>query len=396
MLPLQTPRTLGSLAGLAEARLKERLGLLGWSPEAESPPLALTGPADTEIKALAAVDEAGPGVLTFAVSADFLNRAREASAAAVIVPPGLIEAGREAPPALLFPEPRLIFAVLLDILGAYRRPRPTAGEAIFIERGSVILGRETMVAAGACIGRGVKIGDRTVVGPGAVLEDGVEIGRDCLIHPRAVLRWGVRVGHGCQIHSGAVIGEDGFGYSQCPDPLSGRLIHYKNEHLGGVVLEDDVEVGANACIDRGLVADTVIGRGSKIDNLVQIGHNCRLGRDCLVVSQVGVGGHSQIGDRVFLLGQAGLGPGVTVGQDAVLSAQSGLGSGRLPAGRRLWSGTPAKAHEENYRLQALGASQLPKARKFFQLLKKSLTFDELRSAFLAPEPGKKDFSEDKK
>jgi UDP-3-O-[3-hydroxymyristoyl] glucosamine N-acyltransferase len=221
-----------------------------------------------------------------------------------------------------------------------------------------------------------------VVESGAFLDDGVVVGQDCRIHPLAVLRWGVRVGDRCQIHSGAVIGSDGFGYNQLPAP-DGRLIHFKNEHLGGVVIGDDVEIGAQTSVDRGLVADTVIGRGTKIDNLVQIGHNVRVGRDCIVVAQVGIGGHTVIGDRVFLLGQVGVGPGVTIGDDAILTAQTGVGSGRVPAGRRIWSGSPLKPHEEQYQSLALISTQLPKVRKFFQALKKSATLDELKSMFFS-------------
>jgi len=135
-------------------------------------------------------------------------------------------------------------------------------------------------------------------------------------------------------------------------------------------------------VDRGLVADTVIGRGTKIDNLAQIAHNVRLGRDCLVVAQVGISGHSVIGDRVFLLGQAGLAPGAAIGDEAVITAQSGV-SGRVPAGRRMWSGSPAKPHEEYYRTMALAGAQLPKVRKFFQALKKSASLEELKALFFS-------------
>jgi UDP-3-O-[3-hydroxymyristoyl] glucosamine N-acyltransferase len=253
-----------------------------------------------------------------------------------------------------------------------------------VDRDTVSLGPGVVLGPGAHIGSGVRLGAGTVVGSRAFIEDGVVVGEDGLIHPLAVLRWGVRVGDRCQIHSGAVIGEDGFGYSQLPAP-GGRLIHFKNEHLGGVVLEDDVEIGAQTTVDRGLVADTVIGRGTKIDNMVQIGHNVRLGRDCVVVAQVGLGGHAVVGDRVFLLGQVGVGPGVVIGDDAVLTAQTGVGSGRVPAGRRIWSGSPLKPHEEQYQNLALINTQLPKVRKFFQALKKSATLEELKSLFFSPE-----------
>ena len=379
MLKLDQGKSLKDLAERAAIDLTAQLEILG-SPGL-APSIELQGDGTARITALASADEAGPGVLTFAVDRKFLEKAESAGAAAVIVTPQV--AGQVTVPALVTSEPRLVFAVLLGLLGRERQPAPVAGEAFFVDRASVSLGEDVVIGPQAFIGRGVKIGARTVIAPQVYLDDGVEIGEDCLIHPRAVLRWGVRVGSRCQIHAGAVIGEDGFGYTQLPDPGRGRLIHFKNAHLGGVVIEDDVEIGAQAAIDRGLVSDTVIGRGSKLDNLVQIGHNVRVGRDCIIVSQVGIGGHSVIGDRVFLLGQAGLGPGVVIGEDAIVTAQSGLGSGELPAGRRAWSGTPLRPSDEAYQIMALSATQLPKVRRFFQEFKKSGSFDGLKDAFFA-------------
>ncbi|MDR2935297.1 MAG: UDP-3-O-(3-hydroxymyristoyl)glucosamine N-acyltransferase [Candidatus Adiutrix sp.] len=379
MLVLNRPRPLAELAAEASAALGRQLAVLG-APD-QAPAVTLAGDGGVRVTALSAAEESGPGCLTFAVAAPYLKRAEEAGAAAVILPPALAASPLKLP-ALVTAEPRLLFSVCLALAGAEIRPGPAAGEAFFVDRATVSLGPGVILGQGAHIGRGVRLGARTVVGPRAFLDDGVVVGEDCLIHPLAVLRWGVRVGDRCQIHSGAVIGDDGFGYSQLPTP-DGRLIHFKNEHQGGVVLEDDVEIGAQAAVDRGLVADTVVGRGTKIDNLAQIGHNVRLGRDCLVVAQAGLGGHAVLGDRVFLLGQVGVGPGVTIGDDAILTAQTGVGSGRVPAGRRAWSGSPLKPHEEQYQTLALMSTQLPKVRRFFQALKKSATLEELKSLFFS-------------
>lgn len=383
MLKLRQAYPLGQLAEAAADILKKGLTAQGFA-STEAPTLTLKGPAETLVTGLSSADEAGPGFLTFAVAPKYLDKALAAGAAAIIVPPDLAGSIGDRP-HLICAEPRLIFSIMLGAMASTWRPQPEPGEAIFVDRNSVTLGQGVIIGAGAYIGRDVEIGSGTIVGPQVCLENGVRLGRDCRIHARAVLRWGVRVGDRCQIHSGAVIGDDGFGYTQLPLPAAGRLVHYKNEHLGGVLIEDDVEIGANATIDRGLVADTVIGGGSKIDNLVQIGHNCRLGRDCIVVSQVGIGGHTVVGDRAFLLGQVGIGPGVDIGPDAVLTGQAGVGSGQVPGGRRLWTGTPARPAEEANRIMALSSSQLPKLRKFFQLLKKSSTFNDLKAAFFAPE-----------
>ena len=381
MLVLSRPRPLAELAAEAEAALNSQVAALG--APGQAPAVTLAGDGQARVSALSAAEESGPGCLTFAVAGSYLKQAEEAGATAVIVTPALAESSLKLP-ALITAEPRLLFSVCLALAGASVRPGPLSGEAFFVDRASVSLGPGVVIGPGAHIGRGVRLGAGTVVGPRAFLDDGVIVGEGCRIHPLAVLRWGVRVGDRCQIHSGAVIGDDGFGYNQLPG-LGGRLIHFKNEHLGGVVVEDDVEIGAQTTVDRGLVADTVIGRGTKIDNLVQIAHNVRLGRDCLVVAQVGIGGHTVIGDRVFLLGQVGVGPGVTIGDDAVLTAQTGVGSGRVPAGRRIWSGSPLKPHEEQYQTLALVSTQLPKVRKFFQALKKSATLEELKALFFSSE-----------
>lgn len=383
MLTLDKPCLLGQLAEQAAEILKN--GLIAQGLDLTGlPTVTLKGAADTAITALAAADEAGPGVLVFAIAPKYLEKALSAGAAAVIINPELAEAAGDRP-HLITAEPRLFFSLILGALAEAWKPEAQSGEAVFADQSTVDMGDGVIIGAGTYIGRGVKIGAGTVIGPQACLEDGVHLGQNCLIHARAVLRWGVRVGHRCQIHSGAVVGDDGFGYTQLPRPVESRLIHYKNEHLGGVVIEDDVEIGANSTIDRGLVSDTVIGRGSKIDNLVQIGHNCRLGRDCVVVSQVGIGGHTVLGDRVFLLGQVGIGPGVTIGPDAILTGQAGVGSGRIPAGRRAWTGTPARPAGEANRTLALSSSQLPRLRKFFQLFKKSTTFNDLKTTFFTSE-----------
>ena len=376
MLKLQPARKLGEVVHRAADDLTAGLALLGMSA---GPTVALKGDPETLISSLSSADDAALGCLTFAVAQDYLVKAIQAGAAAVIVPPSLAETVDSPLPLIVCPEPRLVFAVMLGFLGS--TPLPAPGEPFFVDRASCDIGPGVIIGQQAHIGRQVTIGPNTIIDPQVIIEDGVVIGANCRIHPRAVLRWGTRIGDRCQIHCGAVIGDDGFGYTQLPDPANGRLIHYKNEHRGGVVIENDVEIGAQTTIDRGLVADTIIGQGTKIDNLVQIGHNCHIGRDCIIVAQTGIGGHTVLGDRVFLLGQTGLGPGVTIGHDAIISAQSGLGSGSLPAGRQLWSGTPVRANDKTYEIMALSASQLPKVRRFFQALKHSNSFEELKADF---------------
>ncbi|MDR1921799.1 MAG: UDP-3-O-(3-hydroxymyristoyl)glucosamine N-acyltransferase [Candidatus Adiutrix sp.] len=381
-MKLTQPRPLGQLIEEAAREIAARLAKLGAAEAA--PSLTLAGDGATLIESLTAADEAGPGALTFAVDAAYLKRAAEAGAAAVIAAPeaaGAVAGRPGGPPLVVCSEPRLVFAVILALAAPAPEMEDQSEAAFFADRATLTRGEGVAIGAGAYIGRHVRLGRGVRIAPRAHLEDGVSVGEDCLIHAGAVLRRGTRLGRRCLIHAGAVIGDDGFGYAQLPAPGLGRLIHFKNDHVGGVVIEDDVEIGANSCIDRGLVTDTVIGRGAKIDNLVQIGHNCRIGQDCVIVAQTGIGGHAVVGDRVFLLGQAGLGPGVVIGHDAVVTAQSGLGSGAIPPGRRPWTGTPARPMEKTYQTAALAESQLPRLRRFLQIFKKSASFEELKKAF---------------
>jgi UDP-3-O-[3-hydroxymyristoyl] glucosamine N-acyltransferase len=355
--------------------MAEQLTVLGGG---SAPEVSFRGRTDVIIAALAAADDSAPGVLCFAGSKDYLEKAKAGGAAAVIIPPAL-EPLLEGLPAVLAQEARLIFVAVLDLVKPSHIPAFPAGESYFSDRQSCQIGPEVIIGPGCYIGSNVTIGTRTVVGPQVFIEDGVTIGSDCLIHPKVVLRWGVTLGQRCQIHSGTVIGEDGFGYNQIPDPQTGRLIHYKNPHLGRVVLGDDVEIGALSAVDRGLVADTVIERGTKLDNLVQIGHNCHLGQDVIVVAQVGCGGHSLVEDRVFLLGQCGLTHGAVVGHDAIVTGQTGV-IGKIPPGRTAWSGTPNRPQSQDLRSQAMVLKDLPRWRQFWSKFRKSSSFEELKAA----------------
>lgn len=377
------PQTLETLAREAEEAAGAKFAEVGAADllAAFKPLVTIKGDPLTQLDHLAPYDLVGPGGLTFAVSEAYLSRALERKAGAVIVGPALADCF--AGPALICPEPRLAFTLLMERFGRELIPRPpqgAEGQIVFKDRASVQLGPEVVIGPQTYIGAGVSIGRGTLIYPQVFIEDGVIIGEDCVIHPRAVLRWGAVLGRRVIIHAGAVIGEDGFGYNQALNPVSGRLHHFKNTHLGGVVLEDDVEVGAGAAIDRGLIEDTRIGEGSKIDNLVQIGHNVQVGRDNIIVAQAGLAGHCQTGARVFLLGQAGLAPGAKIGDDAVLSAQAGL-AGTIPPGRKLWSGTPARPQDEHYQTQALARRELPRVKDFFRALKSSASLDELKKKF---------------
>ena len=227
----------------------------------------------------------------------------------------------------------------------------------------VQFGEDISVYPGAVIGDNVSIGDRCVVHPGAVLYAGVTIGSDTTIHANVVIRERCRIGSRCVIQPGAVIGSDGFGYA--PDGSS----YYSIPQIGIVVLEDDVEIGANACVDRAALDVTLIKRGTKLDNLVQIAHNCQIGEDCMIVSQVGISGSTKIGNHVTLAGQVGVAGHLSIGDNVIVGAQSGV-PGSLPANAG-YSGTPALPHKNWLKSMAVVAN-LPALRKSVGALEKRI------------------------
>lgn len=207
------------------------------------------------------------------------------------------------------------------------------------------LAEDVDVAAGVVIGENVRIGAGCRIGEGCIIAPEVSIGRGCLLHPRVVIAAGCVLGERVIIQAGAVIGSDGFGYAWDGEK------HVKIPQTGRVILEDDVEIGANSCIDRGTIGDTVIGRGSKLDNLIQIGHNVEVGAHSIMASQVGISGSTQIGRGCQFGGQAGLAGHLQIGDGCRLAAQSGVMSD-LPAGGT-YAGSPAMPHRLWLKVSAL-------------------------------------------
>jgi UDP-3-O-[3-hydroxymyristoyl] glucosamine N-acyltransferase len=202
----------------------------------------------------------------------------------------------------------------------------------------VSIGEYAVIGAGARIGNDVAIGAHSVVGEKATIGDGSRLWPDVTLYP------GVTLGRGVAVHSGARIGCDGFGY------VFRDGVHTKIPHVGRCIIGDDVEIGANTTIDRGSIDDTVVGNGTKIDNLVHIAHNVRIGEKCLIMAQVGVAGSVTIGDGAILAGQAGISGHLSIGAGARLAAQAGV-FGDIPAGET-WSGYPARPHRESLRASA--------------------------------------------
>lgn len=290
----------------------------------------LEGDGDLEIQRVAAIDEAGPGDLTFFTNPRYAAALRQTTASAVI----LGEKAEAAPGAMLRSRhPYLAFARAVALFADPWRPAPGVHRLADVARDAVIA-EDASIGAFAVVGEGARIGARTIVFPHVIIGRQAEVGDDCLIHAHVSIRERVRIGHRVVLQDGAVIGSDGYGFARTPEGT-----HCKIPQIGGVVIEDDVEIGAHASIDRPAVGETRIGQGSKIDNLVQVAHGVRVGRHVLLAAQVGVAGSSTIEDGVTLAGQVGVAGHITIGKGATATAQSGIPNSVEPGS--LVSGYPA-------------------------------------------------------
>jgi UDP-3-O-[3-hydroxymyristoyl] glucosamine N-acyltransferase len=274
----------------------------------------LRGDGGVEIRRVAGIDEAGPGDLTFVSNPRYASRLATTRAAAVIVRPEV-----ETPlPSLLASNPYLTFARAVAVLHPAERPASGIHPSAVVDP-SARLGEDVHVGAMAVVGARVRVGARSVVHPHVVLYHGVEVGDDCVLHSGVQVREGCRLGHRVVVQNGAVIGSDGFGFAKDD---GGR--YEKIPQVGIVVVEDDVEIGALTAVDRAALAETRIGRGTKLDNLVQIGHSVTIGHDCVFAGQVGVAGSTRVGSHVTLAGQVGVAGHLRIGDGAIATAQTGI------------------------------------------------------------------------
>jgi len=276
----------------------------------------LTG-SDPDIAGVASVASATSGSLLFAEDAGSLDAALTSAAAAVIVAPKLAPASSRKP-LLIAAQPRLVFA---QAAGLLRPADPESGiHPTAVIAPSATLAEHVSIGPYAVIEAHAQIGESTRIGAGAFIGQGVKIGSHCRIYPRVVIYPGSELGNNVIVHAGAVLGSDGFGYVR--DAVSGKYLQFPQQ--GRLVIEDDVEIGANTTIDRGALEETRIERGVKIDNLVHLGHNVRVGHDVVIAAQTGVSGSSSIGAHAIVGGQVGIGDHAHVGEDVILGSGSGI------------------------------------------------------------------------
>ena len=303
----------------------------------------LLGDGTIVVDGVAPLDRASRRHLTFLGVAKYAPMLAASDAGVVLVSPELSEAPGAVPARIVVARPQ---EALLSLLPRFHRA-PTAQRGVHataVIGSGVVLGRDVSVGPYAVIGDGVRLGDGTVIGSHCNVGARAEIGDRVHLYPSVTIYSGSRIGNRVTVHAGARVGSDGFGYVQ----RDGQ--HLKIPHVGGCIVEDDVEIGANTTIDRGSIDDTVIGAGTKIDNLVQIAHNVRIGKACLIMAQVGIAGSVRVEDGAMLLGQVGVSGHHTIGKGARLAAQAGV-FGDIPAGET-WSGYPARPHKEALRAQA--------------------------------------------
>ena len=309
-----------------------------------------TGGADPDLRGIAPLDRADAADLSFLAHPRYLPYLPATRAGALLIAASLAERVPPAVPCIVVDDVHRALAALLPALYPQPSVAPGVHPTAVLGRG-VVLGVAVTVGPYAVIEAGAEIGERARIGAHCAIGAGSRVEEDVVLHPHVTLYAGTRVGARSIIHAGARLGVDGFGYAN----VDGRA--RKIPQVGGCVIGEDVEIGANTTIDRGSIGATEIGAGVKIDNLVHIAHNVRIGEGSIIVAQVGVAGSTVIGRGVTLAGQAGLAGHIEIGDGTTIGAQAGV-FGDVPAGV-LYSGYPARPHRESLRAQA-SLARLPK------------------------------------
>lgn len=294
---------------------------------------SIKGDADLSITGVTGVSNAAHGDITFIANAKALKEMKRSKASAVLVSKETEELEQAQ---VVVKNPQYAFAQLLGCFHPKTESWSGVSKDAFVSE-KAILDKDVTVYPFAFISDGVKIGAGTVIYPNVFIGADSSIGNSCTIYPNSTVREGVTIGNNVILHAGSVIGADGFGY------VFENGNHNKIPQIGGVVIEDDVEIGANTTIDRATTGNTIIGKGTKTDNLVHVGHNVRVGRHVILIAQTGIGGSSEIGDGVLIGGQVAVADHTKVAAGAMIGARAGL-MGNVPKG--IFSGVPAIPHRD--------------------------------------------------
>src|SRR5437899_4064629 len=311
----------------------------------------VAGDGSVVIVRVGSLDAAGDGDISYVEDAKFFDAGRHSGASCFIVPDG---SGLEFPCQIAVKNPKLAFALIAEIL------HPPKQRALEIHSSAVIandakIGENVFIGAFVCVGEGSIIGDHTQIRAGAKIGDNVTVGTDCIIHPNVFIEDGMTIGDRVILHAGVVIGADGFGY------VRGDMGYHKFPQIGTVLIEDDVELGANTTVDRGALGRTRIGKGTKLDNMVHVGHNCDIGERVVIAAQTGISGSVTIEDDCIIGGQVGFGDHILVQRGAVIGSKAGVLPGKIVR-PGVWWGIPIQPLDEYKKLNA-HISSLPRVRK---------------------------------
>ena len=304
----------------------------------------IEGDPQLELRGLAPIESAGEGDLTFLANKKYEKYLAETRASAIILAPN-IELPHDRLAAVRLEDPYVGFVKALRLFFPTQRYAGPGIHAQSVIDETAVIGDDVTIAAGAVIGAGVRIGRGPVIAEGGVIRDNAEIGEDSLLYPNVTVLDRSRIGSRVILHAGTTIGSDGFGFA----PHEGR--YEKIPQVGFVIIEDDVEIGANCAIDRGTLGPTIIRRGVKLDNLIQIAHNVEIGEDSVVAAQAGISGSTVIGRHVIIAGQAGLVGHIEIGANVTIGAQAGV-SKTLTGDGKMFRGSPAREIREELRLEA--------------------------------------------
>ena len=318
------------------------------------------GDGRVRIKSIAPIQAAGAGDLTFVTSAKYLSAAAASPAAAVLIdqkPP--VDIGK---PLLIHPNPYACLARVIAYFHPRTQARPGIRRGAWVEKGAKVH-KSAVVYPGASVRAGAKVGARCVLYPGVYVGENSVLGEDCLLYPNAVIREGCVLGNRVILHPGAVVGADGFGFAKDGEG------YLKIPQVGNVVLEDDVELGAGCAIDRAVLGTTRIGRGTKLDNMVHVGHNCVIGRHGVIAGQSGFAGSTQVGDDFVCGGQVGVAGHLKIGNRVTLATRSGVME-NIPESGVYWGAPSAPMKDEMKNVAAYRS--LPSLVKRVRQLEKAL------------------------